>query len=345
MARTVNSIWDKVIDFGNLYFAYRAAGHGKRYRREALCFSKDLEENLIILQNELIWEMYKPIPFRQFCVFEPKRRLISAPAFRDRVVHHALVQIIEPYFERRFISESFACRKGLGTHAAMKHVVQCCRAAKRRWGSYYVLKCDIHKFFPSINHDVLKRAIRRTISDPKVIHLLNIIIDSFEPAGRGIPIGALTSQLLANVYLDQLDHFIKDECGVKYYARYVDDFLIIHNEKKYLKEMLIKIDIFVSEKLDVSLNPKTGIFPGRHGIDFCGYRIWPAYVKPRKATIKRAKRRFKKMAKTYQKSPKILERAHQSIQSFLGYIHYCSGYKTTESVLKRAVFKASGEKQ
>jgi Retron-type reverse transcriptase len=155
MPRTTNNLWDGVIDFENLYHAYRAAGHGKRYRYESLRFAENLEENLITLQNELIWGMYTPSPPRQFIVCEPKERLITAPAFRDRVVHHAVVNVIEPVYEKRFISETYACRKGLGTHAAMEHMLKCSRVAKREWGSYYVLKCDIRKFFPSVNHDVL----------------------------------------------------------------------------------------------------------------------------------------------------------------------------------------------
>lgn len=340
MARTVNDLWDGVVDFENLYHAYRAAGHGKRYRNEALGFAEFLEENLITLQNELIWNMYKPSPFRQFYVFEPKQRLISAPAFRDRVVHHAVVQIIEPVFEKKFITDTYACRKGLGTHAAMNHIVWCSRVAQRRWGGYYVLKCDIRKFFPSVNHDILKAMLRRTIADRKVLGLLDTIIDAYEPAGRGLPIGALTSQLLANVYLDPLDHYLKDNCQVKFYARYMDDFVILHRDKAYLQDLLAKIDSFVTNKLDVSLNPKTGIFPGKQGIDFCGYRIWPTHIKPRKATVKRAKKRLRKMAKVYQKSPQIIVHARESIQSFLGYIRYCSGWRTTASVLERAVFKA-----
>lgn len=341
MAKTINNLWDDVIDFENLYFAYRAAGHGKRYRYEALRFAEELEENLIGLQNELIWGMYQPMPFRQFYVLDPKKRLISAPAFRDRVVHHAVVRVIEPVYEKRFISETFACRKGLGTHAAMNHVLWCSRVAKRRWGSYYVLKCDVRKFFPSVNHEIMKRTIRRSIFDRDVLFLLDTIIDAFEPGGRGLPIGALTSQLLANVYLDPLDHYLKEECRVKFYARYMDDFVILHHDKNYLRSLLAEIDSFLHDRLDMTLNPKTGIFPGRHGIDFCGYRIWPTHIKPRKTTVKRAKRRFRKFASVYRESPQILKHARESIQSFIGYIRFCSGWRTTASVLERATFKAT----
>jgi retron-type reverse transcriptase len=339
MARTFSNLWNDVIDFGHLYRAYRNAKKGKRYRYESLDFKNELEENLITLQNELQWKMYKPLPLRQFYVYEPKQRLISAPAFRDRVIHHSLVSVIEPLFEKKFVKETFACIKGRGTHAAMRHVLRCAKIAKRRWGGYYVLKCDIHKFFPSINHDVLKKIVRRTIRDKNVLELIDIIIDSFEREGRGIPIGSLTSQLFANACLDVLDHFIKEDNRVEYYARYMDDFVIIHKDKKYLAQLKNDIECFIVEKLDMTLNPKTGIFHERQGIDFCGYRIWPSHVKPRKSTLKRAKKRLRKMAAIYRSYPGILVHAHDSIQSFLGYIKHCSGWMSTKSILESIVFK------
>jgi retron-type reverse transcriptase len=305
-----------------------------------LQFNYRREENLIELRNRLIWDMYNPLPFREFWIAEPKKRLISAPTFRDRVVHHALIQIIEPIFETRFVKETFACRVGKGTHAAMRHTAWCARVAKRGWGTYYVLKCDIHKFFQSIDHNALKGIIRHSIRDMKVLNLIDIIIDSHDSgvAGKGIPIGALTSQLFANAMLDPLDHYLKEACRVKFYARYMDDFVILHHDKAYLKELLERIKTFLGE-LELTLNPKTGIFPGKHGIDFCGYRVWPTHVKPRKSTVKRAKRRLKKMARDYGTDPSTLEHAKASLNSFLGYIMHCSGWRTTQFLLEKIVFK------
>ena len=146
MPKSYTNLFERVIDFENIYHAFREACRGKRYRVEALKFKNRLDENLIILINNLDYNSYTPEVYRQFYVYEPKQRLISAPQFRDRVVHHAVCQIIEPIFENRFISETYACRKGRGTHAAMKHVVHCARKAKRQWGGYYVLKFDIKRF-------------------------------------------------------------------------------------------------------------------------------------------------------------------------------------------------------
>jgi retron-type reverse transcriptase len=343
MANTVNGLWDSFIDFENIYRGHHAAARGKRYRDEVLAFKANLEDNLFLLIDDLRCDSYVPLPLRQFWITDPKRRLISAPAFRDRVVHHALVQIIEPVFERRFINESFACRVGRGTHAAMRHVFKCTQLAKRRWGDYYVLKCDVSKFFPSINHNILKQTIRRSIRDKRVLCLIDTIIQSHESAGRdgtGIPIGALTSQLFANLYLDPLDHYLKETCQIKFYARYMDDFVIIHQDKAFLGELLGKIEAFLHDRLAVSLNPKTELFPGKHAVDFCEYRIWPTHIKPRKRTVKRARRRLKKLARIYQNDPKSLEHVKASMMSFLGYVKYCSGLKTTRSILRSAAFKA-----
>jgi retron-type reverse transcriptase len=342
MPKSFSRLWERIIDFENLYHAFRAASTGKRYGWESLRFKNNLEENLITLQNELIWDMYKPGPYKQFIIKEPKRRLISAPAFRDRVVHHALCQIIEPIFEDRMIYETFACRRGKGTHAAMYHTQKQARGAQRKWGGYYVLKCDIKSFFPGINHDVLIDIMRRHIGDKKTMNLIGVIIRSYESPckdGTGIPIGALMSRLGANVVLMPFDHWIKEENRVEFYTGYMDDFIILHKDKRYLWELLCKIETYLSDNLKLNLNQKTGIFPGRNGIDFCGYRIWPTHLKPRKSTLKRAKKRLRKMARMYRANPEILEHAKASIMSFIGYVGHCQGWRSTKSLLESIVFK------
>jgi retron-type reverse transcriptase len=341
MPHTANNLWEKVVDFENVYRAYYSAAKGKRYHNEILNFKHNLEENLFTIIQDLNEGTYKPLPLRQFYIREPKLRLISAPSFRDRIVHHSLVQIIEPLFERRFVNDTFACRKGRGTHAGVRHVFHCAQLAKRKWGRYYVLKCDVTKFFPSISHDILKQIVRRTIRDRRILSFLDTIIDFYSTEGKdgvGIPIGTLASQLLANVSLDPLDHRVK-EMRIKFYARYMDDFVIIHKDKAFLRKVWTDIDRFLDEKLSLKLNPKTTIYPGKHGIDFCGYRIWPTHIRPRKSTINRAKKRLRKFSALYKDNPHILEHAKMSIMSFFGYIKHCSGYKTTLSVLRKAVFK------
>ncbi len=348
MATSFNNLWDRFIDFENIYHAFLQAKKGKRYRWEALQFSKDFEVEIITLINELIWKMYEPRPYRQFTVYEPKKRIISAPAFRDRIVHHALVQVIGTLFENRFITDTYACITGRGTHAVAMKAKEYARSARRKWGGYYILKCDVARYFPSVDHTILRKTIARTIADKKLLQVIDKIIQSHESPeqdGKGIPIGALTSQLFANVYLDPLDHFIKEQCRIKYYVRYMDDFVILHNDKAFLFEILCKIENYVRDNLKLSLNPKTAIFPGKHGIDFCGYRIWPTHTKPRKTTVKRAKKRFKMLTKEYRENSSILDHAAQSIKSFLGYMKHCSGYKTTESILNETIFRKNDERK
>lgn len=329
MPITYNHLYPKIYDFKNLHLAYLRALRGKRYRRDALEFSLNLEENLIILQNELIWKTYKPSCFREFYVYDPKKRLIHAPTFKDRVIHHALCNIIEPLFERKFIYDSYACRKGKGTHAAVLRTQKFMRKIKAK-NSFYVLKADISKYFPSINHDILKQIIRKTITCKDTLWLIDSIIDQHK---EGLPLGALTSQLFANVYLDSFDHFVKDMLGIKYYLRYMDDFVIMHEDKGFLKLMLIELEGFLLNHLALKLNPKTSIFPYAHGIDFCGYRIWPTHILPRKRNVKRARKRLQKLVKLYRDRHISFKRVKSSIVSFIGYMKHCNGYKSLSCIL------------
>lgn len=332
---TTNNIWKNVIDYESLYLAYKKASKGKRYAYESMKFRVNLEENLITIQNDLIWKTYKPEPLRCFTIYEPKQREIAAPSFRDRVVHHALVAAIEPIFEKKFVTDSFACRKGRGTHAARYRIQRFCRITKKNWGKYWILKADIKKFFPSVSHSTLKRVVRRTISDRQVLWLIDLIIDSYCD-DIGIPIGALTSQLFANIYLDQLDHYMKDELGVRFYVRYMDDACILGRSKEELKIVLDKMRRYVAT-MKLELNHKTAISPGYKGVDMCGYRIWPSHVKPRKRTVKKVKSDLRGISKGYP-AKEAFVRARIRIVSFLGYMKHCSGHKTTMAVSRRAAY-------
>ena len=336
MPTTHNNLWPQIVNFENFVHAYRAASRNKRYQPAALKYRQHLEENLIDALNLLSWKQWQPSAYREFCVYEPKKRLISAPAFKDRVVHHALVRVIEPLFERKFVADSFACRTGKGTHAAKRRVESFAKAAQKQWGEFYVLKGDIRAYFHSIDRRVLLDLIERTISDVDVLWLVRQIV-ACDGDHRGIPIGALTSQLFANVYLDALDHHVKDDLGVKMYARYMDDFLVVHQDKDYLKTLLADIDHYITDRLHLTLNPKTSIFKSGsgscHSIDFCGYRIWPDCTKPRKRTVRAAKKRFRKLSELYRLGQIDAGRLRSSAMSFLGYMKHCQGSLTVESAL------------
>lgn len=339
MPKTYINLWTKIISWENIYNAYLEARKGKRYRDEVLKFTNNLEENLINIQNHLYWKTWRPGKWREFIVYEPKARFIQAPQFKDRVVHHALVRNIEPLYEKKFIYDSHACRVGKGTHLAVLRTQKYLKKAYSKWGKIYVLKADIKKYFPSVRHDILTGILKRTIRDKNVLWLCKTIIKKCGNGKRGIPVGALTSQLFANIYLDQLDHFIKDDLGIKYYVRYMDDWVIIEQNKKRLWDILEQAACFLSNKLELALNPKTKIFPVKQGVDFCGYRIWTTHILPRKRNTKRARRRFRKLAKLYSEDKISLIKINQCVMSFLGYMKHCSGYRTTQSVLDELVLK------
>lgn len=328
-------LFEQIITFENLYQASRRAQKGKRFNPETARFNVNLEKELLQLRRELQAGAYVPGEYRTFYIRDPKKRLISAAPYRDRVVHHALCHIVEPIFERTFIFDSYANRVGKGTHRAIKRFQEFARQ------NTYVLKCDIRKYFPSIDHEILKTIIRRKIGDPHVLWLLDLIIDHSNPQEpvmnyfpgddlftvierrRGLPIGNLTSQFLANVYLNPLDHFIKQILGCRCYVRYVDDFAIFGNDKVKLHEIRQAIEGFLPQ-LRLTLHPhKCHIHRTRQGVGFLGFRLFPSHRLLRNASLIRFRRRMRRYQKEFGHGLLSLDKLTQSIQSWLG--HSCFG--------------------
>lgn len=331
MPKRAKNIWEQVYDFENLLAAFRkCCDDGKGFDAPALLFYANLEENLIDIQNRLIWKTWQPGPWSTFVIHEPKRRVINAPCFADRVLHEALCRVIEPYFDRRFIQDSFACRVGKGTHNASKRLMAMLREAqaKSHGNKVYFLKADIASYFPSVKHDILWELVRRTIADPDVLWLLHAIIFDGGFEGSGLPIGARTSQLLANVYLDALDHHIKDDLGVHWYCRYMDDFIIIGHNKAELHVLKAQIGNWLGRKLELRLNPKTTVAPVSHGIYFTGYRHWTTHILPRKQNVKRAKRNFRRLSRLFALGEITFANIRSVVDSFRGYMQHCNGHKT-----------------
>lgn len=344
MPKTTGKLWEQIIHFDNIYSAYLAAQEGHRTKRPALAFRDRLEENLIQLQNELIWHQWRPSPPHYFTIKDPKPRCIAAPAFRDRVAHHALVQIIEPCFERRFISDSYACRAGKGTHAAVRRAQQMIRSAQDEWrGHVYIFKGDIKSYFKSIDHDILKKINRRTIRDRDALWMLDRIIDAGGDGDKGLDIGALTSQLEANVYADILDHQVKDVWRYPYYERYMDDFIILGGSKTDVRTAMYDVGNFVNENLLLKLNPKSGVFPASQGLDFCGYRIWATHILPRKRNTRGLQKKLRGMARRYAEDKLDIDTAWQTLASYLGYMKHCNGYRTKAAFLEDLVFSHAKE--
>jgi len=333
MPRTHNDLYSRIIDFDNLWQAYLAAREGKRYRREVAQLNVNLEENLLNIHNHLVWGTWRPGKSREFRIFEPKQRDIQAPPFADRIVHHALVRIVEPLFERRFIHHSYACRTRKGAQKAVKEVQTMLRAAGQNCQAPYVVKADVKSYFASIRHDVLFRAIKRVVSCGKTLALWWRIAAAYgHEGGIGLPVGALTSQLSANILLDQLDHVAKDRMGLKKYARYMDDFIIVAPDKesawRALRELIGELAV-----LGLSINPKTSVFPAGRGVDFCGYRTWATHILPRKRNIKKARDRFRSLAKLFREGRASMIDAHQVVSSFLAYTKHCNARCTVNRIL------------
>jgi retron-type reverse transcriptase len=277
--------YEEVYDFTNLYNAYLKARRQKKYHTEVLHFSYNLDHNLLALQTALKEKTYTVGPYRSFIIYEPKKRQVVALPFRDRIVQHALNTIIEPVFDRRMIADSFACRNGKGTHAAAKRVSY----FMGKPSNHYYLKLDVKSFFASIDRRILQSLIDHYITDHDIRWLLAVIFES--PPVPGLPIGNLMSQLFANVYLHELDHHCKNALGVPYYARYMDDVLILSHSKAYLQAVLADITDFLATHLALTINHKTGIGMCKDGVTFVGYRIWRNLRLLKKQSLARMKKK------------------------------------------------------
>jgi len=345
------NLYDQVISFENLYFAAREAWSGKRRKTAPAKFFLNHSHLLTDLQKQLQNGSYKPGEYNTFYIYEPKKRLISAAPFIDRVVHHAICRIIEPLFDRTFIYDSYACRKGKGTHAAIDRFTYYARRYR------YALKCDIKKFFPSMDHEVLKSQIRSKIADEQLLQLIDMIIDHSNPQEpvndyfpgdnlftpyerkKGMPIGNLTSQFFANIYLNRFDHYIKDDLGVKAYLRYVDDTAFFSNEVDYLLELKTKSEIFLNQ-FRMRLHPnKCHIFQTAKGFPFLGFVIFPDHRLVKREAVTRYKRRLIRLQKLYQERAIDLDSVRASVHSWIGHVKHGDSYGLRKKIFSEISFK------
>lgn len=323
--KSFNNLYDKISSFDNLHLAYLKARRNKRYKKEVLEFSSRLEENLIDLHNILMHQVYKPGRYKEFYVYDPKVRLILALPFRDRVIQQAICNIIEPLFERTFISDSFACRKNKGTLAGVVRNEKFISSELGKGKQVFCLKMDVRKYFYNIDHAVLKQQLRKVIRCKKTLGLLDIIINSTDDPG--VPVGNLTSQLFANIYLSRLDHFIKEILCVKHYVRYMDDMVIVGNDKKILWAWHREIKGALN-KLHLELNEKTAVFNISQGIDFLGFRQFARYRILRKRVMSKNYRKFRKFVKANVPNARF----NDSLQSLLGQCKYCESKVFLEKI-------------
>lgn len=329
-------MYAQICSWDNLLLAYRRAGKGKRGQPNVAAFEHRLEDNLLELQRELATKRYRPGSYVSFTIHEPKRRLISAAPFRDRVVHHALCNVIEPIFERSFIYDSYANRVGKGTHRALDR----CQTFARRYR--YVLQCDIRQFFPSVDHIILRNTLERKIPGQDVMWLVDRILKSgvgvlseeyemvWFPSDdlfavnrpRGLPIGNLTSQFWANCYLNPFDHFVKRELRCPAYLRYVDDMLLFGDDKRQLWnwkgaviERLVRLRLTIHEE-------RAQVRPVTEGFPFLGFVVYP-----HKRRLKRRKgvayaRKFRALVGDYVDGRLPLDRVTASVRGWANHARY-----------------------
>lgn len=348
--KRVGNLWPQIVTFENLLYAARQAQKGKRYRENVLKFNDNLENELLKLHSELTSKSYLPGAYRTFEIFEPKLRLISAAPYRDRVVHHALCSWIVPAFENTFIGDSYANRWGYGTHRAVKRFTHFARTTR------YVLQCDVQKYFPSIDHEILKSMLRRKLKCRDTLWLIDTVIDHSNPQKsavthfpgdnllyplerrRGLPIGNLTSQFFANVYLNGLDHFVQETLKIPKYLRYMDDFSLFSNNRDELLSARQSIEKYLSE-IRLNIHPiKTQIVATEQGVPFLGFRIFPEHIRVQNKNVQRGRKRLRKLQKAYARGEISVKMIDQSIKSWVVHLEYADTWHLRQKIFADLVF-------
>lgn len=338
---TITNVFEEMFTFEALVEANRQARKGKRFRPEVLRFTDDLEGNLLQIQKEILDGSYRVGDYRQFYVHEPTLRLVMALAYRDRIVQWAIYQKLFPFYDKTFIEDSYACRKGKGSHRAVNRLQYWLRQVDRKPGRWYYLKLDISKYFYRVSHKQLKRILRRRIKDERLMELLERIIDCENtafglPAGvspedcdpderiweTGMPIGNLTSQMFANIYLNELDQFCKHTLGTHYFIRYMDDIVILSDSKEQLHGWKDAIERFLRDELELELNRKTTIRPISVGVDFVGYRLYATHRRLKRSTARKILRRFSGMCDLLNQGAISRERFDRVTASWSGILEH-----------------------
>ncbi len=325
-------MFNQITDFNNVLDAYYKTQKGKsKHKHSAILFAQNPLYNIKFLINELQTQAYNPSEYNEFYVYEPKERLIYAPAYRDKIVHHAVNNILRPIFEKCFIKDSYACITGKGNTRAVLAIQK--YQSKFRKG--YFVKVDIYKFFYSIDHQILKNILRKKIKCHTTMHLLETLINSSPTPGVGLPLGNLSSQLFANIYMNQLDQFAKRGLGVKAYVRYADDiFIFVENKSKALSVQSLIIQ-FLKNKLKLTVaRSKTFIHPAKNYVSALGFRIKPTHIlllsKNKRRIVKRCKMLVKYTKSIWQKMA-----ASRSLTSWYSFARLASSFKFVGHLCKR----------
>lgn len=343
--------FDSIVSLETLTKAHKKCMAGKRSSRNAATSNYAFMSELLEIQAELVSGLYRPAPYRRRLITEPKVRRIQAPAFRDRIVHHAIHSVLNPFYERHFINDSYACRPGKGTHRAVARVQKFVKLNPNA----YACQLDISKYYGSVNHDKLYQLLVKRIADQRLLDLLRVIIDSsdsgteydhlfapdshFHTKGRrGIPIGNLTSQLFANIYLHEADMYAKQKLKIRQYIRYMDDILIFHPCKKQLRQWQDSLTNFLYEELYLTMNPrKIRVYPARTGVDFVGFVSYPRTRRVRSSSVRRFRRRFNKKLKGLAEGRVNIDSTNATFNAWSAHVTHGNGQRLIEQ--ERAKFE------
>lgn len=325
MVRKYNNLWEKIISIDNLELAFQRAKKGKSSYRAIQKFEENKDNNLNIIRESLINKTFKTSKYFSKTIYEPKERIIYIlPFYPDRIVQHALINVLEPIFVNMFIKDSYACIKDRGLHKGSLRTTEYVRRNK------YCLKCDIRKFYPSINQDILFNILKRKIKCKDTLWLIKDIIYSFD-GGYNVPIGNLTSQWFGNLYMHELDKYVKEELKIKDYVRYCDDFCLFSNDKKELNICKNNVENFLKNTLDLKMS-KCDLFQTNQGVDFLGYRHFKHCILLRKSTAKRVKKRIPRILNKYREKQISPESFRSTVESTLGWIDWANTNNFKESI-------------
>ena len=330
--KRLNGLFEEVCSLDNLYLADAKARRNKLQSYGVKIHDQNKDSNLLQLREMLINQTFQTSEYDVFTLYEPKERLIfRLPYFPDRIVHHAIMNVLEPIWTSIFTTDTYSCIKDRGIHAAAKNVKYSLKTDPK--GTQYCLKLDIRKFYPSVDHDILKSIIRRKIKDKKLLWLLDEIIDSAD----GVPIGNYLSQYFANLYLAYFDHWLKEEKGVKHYFRYADDMVILSDNKQGLHALLREMRVCLRDNLKLKIKHNYQVFPvNRRGIDFVGYRFFHSHTLLRKSIKKNFCRRVTKLNK--RKSIKYMD-YKRAVCSWWGWSKHCDSKNLLKTILKNAPYE------
>lgn len=332
MARTIRNQFDKYLTYENLMKAHKLSRKGKTNKREVILFDLKQEEYIEWLLEQLKTGEYKHGGYRNFTITIPKERNVQASRYIDRIVHRWVVDnFLKPYFEVQFINTTYACIKNRGMHLAAIQIQKTMKHCKRIWGNYYILKMDVAKYFQSIDKNILFEIMKRKIKDYKLLELMKKIIYSTQ-GEKGMPIGNYTSQTLANIYLNEVDQYIKHKLKCKYYFRYMDDSIILLKTKNETIEILKKIKTFLKEYLDLELNSKTQIFKSKQGVNFCGYKINEYRLKIRTRGKQNLKQKVKYLEKEIKEGNMSTQDAYRYLSGHIGYMKIANTKKLEDKL-------------